>query len=357
MLRRIDSGPALVGLAGTLLWAMISGLAGMHRAPLGIIELLFLFAVLAVVPLGLELARPTNREVGTALLRAACVLQPLAAFCVVCAFWRPPGRVAAAFCVPWLTFALIAAASGIAPWLRKNSRSSASLIVSVAQFDLAFGSGWLVLSRAGIRPMGFVEPIVLLTAVHFHFSGFATALIAASAIRLFDRHGVGATYLRRVVWLVVFLPFGLALGIAVSPLLRLISALALSAAVTGLAALLFWFSPNLQTGTARIFVRMASCAAFVALGLACAYALADYTGKPFLAMPAMATTHGVLNSVGFVLLTMLACLIELRARELEGRSGSRPAAVADAGSAVPRRRPAGVPPPVPEFVAKDFYDR
>jgi hypothetical protein len=37
-----------------------------------------------------------------------------------------------------------------------------------------------LVSRAGLQPMGFQEPIVLLTSVHSQHSGFATALIPAA---------------------------------------------------------------------------------------------------------------------------------------------------------------------------------
>jgi hypothetical protein len=365
MLRRIDSGPALVSLLGAFVWAMMALLAGTGRAPFGILELLFLFAVLVVVPLGLDLTRVVNPDGDTVLFRAARSLQPFAALTVVTAFWLPPGRVAALLTAPWAVFALTLALSRSARLLPQGKRSSTRWIASVAFVDLLVGSGWLFLSRAGIRPMGFLEPIVLLTAVHFHFSGFAAALIAASALRLFERHAIDAAYLWRVVWLVAVLPFVLALGIAFSPALRSLAALALSASVAALAALLFWFSSHLETWTARLFVRLAASAAFVALSLASAYAVADYTGKPFLTMPAMASTHGLMNSVGFVLLTMLACLIELHevggdgsreshARDrLEGRREAEP----EPATRVPRQDPATANRLVPEFVARDFYDR
>src|ERR1700689_2369591 len=46
---------------------------------------------------------------------------------------------------------------------------------------LPVGCAWLVASRLGLSPMGFQEPIVLLTAVHFHFAGFAAPLLALAA--------------------------------------------------------------------------------------------------------------------------------------------------------------------------------
>jgi len=42
-------------LFGALVWAVLAGMAGMRKAPLGVIELLFLFAPLVIVPVGLAL--------------------------------------------------------------------------------------------------------------------------------------------------------------------------------------------------------------------------------------------------------------------------------------------------------------
>jgi len=81
-------------LSGALVWATLAGLAGIGRAPLGVIELLFLFAPLVIVPLGLALGRmlsPLKNQSVEACLR---VLQPVAAVFTVTSFWLSPGWLA-----------------------------------------------------------------------------------------------------------------------------------------------------------------------------------------------------------------------------------------------------------------------
>src|SRR5580700_2989743 len=65
--------------AGAVVWAGIAVLARMGIARLGAIELLFLFAPLVIVPLGMELGRVGGFESGVArrLASAAQILQPL----------------------------------------------------------------------------------------------------------------------------------------------------------------------------------------------------------------------------------------------------------------------------------------
>jgi hypothetical protein len=343
---------AIVCLSGTVVWAAIAVLAGLRRAPLGVIELLFLFAVLVVVPLGFELTRA--QKSGSAAMQVISVLQPLAALAVVASFWEKPGLVGSVLSVPWFVLGVLVAATCLWNLFRNEKRSLADLAVSLAGVDLAFAGGWLVVSRAGLHPMGFQEPIALLTAVHFHYSGFAVATIAAAALRQCERRGVKVGVLAAIVWLVLFLPFVLAAGFVISPVLRMVAAVGLALSVPALAACLFSIAKTLRLPVARIYLRTGALAAWIAMGFAGAYAVTDYLGRPFFTMPEMASTHGVLNGIGFVLFSMLAFLMEEHANELVSSLevfGKRSTTV------VPRKRPSGVHSPLPDFVAREFYDR
>jgi hypothetical protein len=153
------------------------------------------------------------------------------------------------------------------------------------------------------------------------------------------------------------LPFVLAAGFVLSPVLRMAAAVALAATMMALAGLLFWLGRYPVVPAARIYLRLAGGAGWIAMGLAGTYAVSDYIGKPVLTMPGMASTHGVLNGLGFVLLSTLAFLLELHGNELAQRETSRAQERGRAASEVPRKRPGPVPHPTPEFVARDFYDR
>ena len=117
--------------------------------------------------------------------------------------------------------------------------------------------------------------------------------------------------LRRVVALVVFLPFILAVGFVFSSTLKLVAVLALSASVTGLALAQLWLSNTLGSRTARGFLRVSAVAVIAGMVLAAAYELGDAFRKDWLLIPRMASTHGLLNRLGFVLLGLLGWLVEL----------------------------------------------
>jgi YndJ-like protein len=190
-------------MLGAVLWVAIAVLVLLGRAPLGVIELLFLLAPLVVVPLGFAvLDRHGGGPRPAALDRAVRLLQPLGALLAVASFWFPPGRFAGALSAGWPVIGALTALMAVLDLLRPGWRALDRMVFNVARVDLAIAGCWFVTSRLGVAPMGFQEPIVLLTGVHFHYSGFATALIAgvtpevlraAAKIRLggVDRGGCG----------------------------------------------------------------------------------------------------------------------------------------------------------------------
>jgi hypothetical protein len=351
-------------LCGAAVWAALATLAGTGRARFGTIELLFLFAPLVIVPLGLALiARLTGAGEH---VDPACVFQVPATLAVVVAFWIPPGRTAAILSTLWLLQCALLALRRFLEW-RHEEHTAVSPILNLAHFDLLLGAAWLVLSCAGLRPMGFQEPIILLTAVHFHYSGFATALIASTTLREFDSRNLRLPGLATLIWLIVLLPFVLAAGFVFSPALRFVAAISLSACVTALALVSWWMAGNWQSKPARIYLRIAACAALGAFSLAGIYAVSEYFHRDWITVPGMANSHGLLNGLGFVLLMLLAWLMELdqratveKVRATQSEFNSHPStqpSIVFARSAANASTQGLRPAPAPDFIARDFYDR
>ena len=352
--------------AGAAAWAGVAVLARMGIARIGVIELMFLFAPLVIVPLGMELGRVRGFESGVArgLASAAQTLQPLGAVLAVAAVCLPPGVRAGIVAAGWMgVCALISAAGavelgalilGLATWgpatgMEKltggapvairvgvvSTRATSSRLWRIAgcvgRIDLAVGGAWLVASRLGWRPMGIQEPIGLLTAVHFHFAGFATAMIAGATLRFAEAQLAGRDlllrWLRGVVVLVLGMPFLVAAGFVISPGLKMVAAMVFSASVAALAGFVWICSGRVEDGTARGFLRVAAGAVFVGMALSGTYAVADFLKSELLPIPRMASTHGVLNALGFCLLGLLGWIVESSAETfttLRLRSGQAP---------------------------------
>jgi hypothetical protein len=354
-----------VSVCGAAMWSVFAALAGLRRAPFGTMELLFLFAALVIVPLGNELAgliSPGTRPPGV----GQHALQAIAMLAVSIAFWLPPGRSAGVLGASWLAFcAVLVVKRLIYTWNRP--RITNFLLVDLAHADLVLGAAWLVASRAGLRPMGFQEPIILLTAIHFHYSGFATALIAAATSSEFARRRMSMPGLQALVWLVALLPFVLAAGFVFSPALRFIAAISLSACVAALALILWWMAGD-WAGPAKIYLRLATLAAVGAFSLAGFYAVSEYFHKDWITIPGMANSHGLLNGLGFVLLGVLGWLLELHRRiasenvmvdtlKPKAVQGERPSHVfSRTGSNLARGQEDWHGAAVPDFPARDFYD-
>ena len=139
------------------------------------IEALFVVALLAAVVPALPLipgARVTGRVSWP---------RPGRRHCFEFAMALGPGPCCTGIlALPWLVVAIAVAISRLPGiWARRGSlRAFADgLGADAACAFLAVGATWALLSRLGLRPMGFEDRIVLLTAVHFHVAGFVLVLV------------------------------------------------------------------------------------------------------------------------------------------------------------------------------------
>jgi YndJ-like protein len=306
-----DRWAAVCATAGAGVWAGIAVLARIGIARLGAIELLFLFAPLVIVPLGLELGRGLGG--GGRIYELARRMQPAGAVLAVMAMALPAGRVSGFLAVGWLLVCLLMAGDGVLGFALSNDAGEGAratrIAMGMAGVDLAVGGAWLVASRLGMRPMGIQEPIGLLTAVHFHFAGFATAMIGAAMLRFAERRRVHS-WLRVLVLMVVGLPFVVAAGFVTAPALKMAAAILFSVSVAGLAICLRVFGRRVEDATARILLQVAAGSVFAGMIFSGIYAIADYLGSDVLTIPQMARTHGILNAIGFCLPGLLGWLVE-----------------------------------------------
>jgi hypothetical protein len=304
---------AICATGGAAVWAGLAVLARMGIVRLDAIGLLFLLAPLVIVPLGAELGRVIHG--GDRFQEWASRLQPAGAVLAVVALWLPPGMSAGLAAIGWLLVCALMAVSGAAElgralWAGAGGGARViRVVMGIARLDLFVGGAWLVASRWGLRPMGIQEPIGLLTAVHFHFAGFASAMIAASTLRFAERREE-LPWLKYLALVVATLPIVVAAGFVISPWMKMSAAVLFSVSVAVLAIVLRACGRNAENSTARVLLQAAAGAVLMGMMFSGAYAVADYLGKDSLTIPRMASTHGVLNAVGFCLCGLLGWLVE-----------------------------------------------
>lgn len=304
-----DRWARICAAGGASVWAGLAVLARIGVARIGAIELMFLFAPLVIVPLGIELGRVMGA--GSRVMGIVQRIQPIGAGSAVASMLLPPGRMAGLMSLGWMMVCMLTAGDGLIDLVRLRQVAAdrgVRATLALARIDLAVGGAWLLASRLGMRPMGIQEPIGLLTAVHFHFAGFAAATIAAATLAFAERHR--PQRLRLIILLVVVLPYLVALGFVISPVLKMTAAVLFSASVAGLAVFLRSIVKQIGNATARTLLQIAAGAVFAGMLFAVAYAVANFLRSGALTIPQMARTHGILNAIGFCLPGLLGWLIE-----------------------------------------------
>ncbi len=298
------------------LWGLIAFAAIRATGPfaglraVGGIGYLLVFAALVVVPLGVSLvATPRRDGTHTALYRLAARGHPLAAIAAVAALLLPAGTTAAALAGPWLLQALALAAFGVYRLARHGVRHLDHLAIGVGLLQLPIGAAWWVATCAGWR-LGFSDLIVQLTAIHFHYAGFAAPLICGLAGRGVDPSRRLLRGLYQVsCWTVMLANWIVAAGITVSSItwvpvwasapVELAGTVLLATGMILLAGLLCLHLPRQAGPRAGALLAVAGLSLALPMALAVAYATGRLYGWPPLTIPEMARWHGVLNAFGF----------------------------------------------------------
>jgi YndJ-like protein len=295
-------------VAGGIVWLALvaSRLGGLTR--LTLIDLLFLLAPLVIAPLGLALIA-FDEGLPQVLLTAAIRVQPIGTGLAVVAFLLPIGLAAAIFASAWLLVCVVAAVGALAYLVLGRSLHPVRLATAAAVGFMAFGAIWLVLSRAGVAPIGLSPIIVEMTAVHFHFTGFAATLMAALVLtRLRDDPGIARRVAMAASLLLVAGSPVLAMGWA-TPIhvLQVAGAMLVATGVVATSVVLFFRSAGLVESTAaRVLLRLSAFAPLLPMVLAVEYSAGHVFGFPTLDIQGMALIHGDLNALGFSLLGLVA---------------------------------------------------
>ena len=285
--------------AGLIAWLPLLLVTTADSASIELIHKIVLFAVLVVVPLGLSLVPASDRNT---LYNIAVALQPVAAILTVISFFLEKGPLAAALVCGTLIVYIMIALYGLSRLIARGGPNPLpELSIDAGLLYLPVAGVWLVVYRLGEQPFGYGETIILLTAVHFHFAGFATPIIAGMTGRVLSSiefpHKI---YAFSVFGIVAAMPL-VAAGITLSPLLGLIGTLLLSTALVLLAVLTIgWVRPVIERPSSKILLVLAALASCSAMVFSSLYAYSVATHTLILTIPMMAMTHGILNAFGFV---------------------------------------------------------
>lgn len=254
-----------------------------------LVNLVVAVGMLFVVPAGLRLIGGLDRSPARRLWP---YLAPAGAGCL----WLPRGPVALTLAASYAALTALLAAEAPRRLLRRRIADVRELAVLTALVSPAVAGIALVAERAGHQLFGFKLGILALTVAHFHFAGFAAALLAglvaaaAPAGRLVDL-AAGAVPVGTA---------GVFLGYFTSQFVELAGAVVLTAGMWAV-GWLTWRQIRAPVADRLTRLLLGVCATVLAatMVLALSWALGEAVGTPHPSLAWMAATHGLANALGF----------------------------------------------------------
>lgn len=177
-----------------------------------IAEFFVLMAILFFLPAALHFFEKEGKKQKPGMLIGFLMKAfPLAALCATAAFIYH----SAWFASGWLLYTFLLALFGFARLLKRGIFPLHELMIDGAWMYIALGGLWFWLYTADIQVMTFSPIIVLLTAIHFHYSAFFIPLFYG----LLGRQRTKETALYKAAgWMILLSPVMIAVGISFSRL-------------------------------------------------------------------------------------------------------------------------------------------
>lgn len=261
-----------------------------------LVNLIVMMGMFLIVPLGLRLI---DGPPGPWAARAWPVISVPGAL----SLWLPRGDTAVALAAVYAAAtALLALQAPLRLW-RTRSLAPREIAVLTALATPSVAGLALVAERGGHTLFGFKPGILALTVPHFHFAGFAAALVAGLVCRAHHESPAAKAAALSV-------PVGTLLVLAgyfVGDWGELAGAVVLTSGMW-LVGLLTWRESR-TAGPDRVTHALLATSALVLVAtmlLALWWALGEASGLVHPTVTWMAATHGLANALGFALCALLA---------------------------------------------------
>ncbi|MDX3590036.1 YndJ family protein [Streptomyces sp. ID03-2B] len=260
-----------------------------------LVNAIVMLGMLVIVPTGLRLS-------GRQELERIRRLWPLFAVPGALALWLPRSTTATALACCYALGTVLLALHAPRRAARARDLDPAGIALLTALVTPAVAATALVAERSGHDLFGFDLGILALTVPHFHYAGFAAALIAGLVCRVSD--GPAGRFAALSV------PVGTLLVLAgyfIGDWAELVGAVVLTAGMWTV-GLLTWRMGRAdgRDRTTRLLLLTSAAVLVATMLLALSWALGEATGLPHPTLSWMAATHGLGNALGFALCSLLA---------------------------------------------------
>lgn len=301
-------------ILGALLWLIALVLSYLDVATLSNLSQLLLLAILLITPLALFVVYGSTMPSSPPARHLPQFYWP-AALTAFASFLLSPGLPAALLVLPWFLYSGAIAFHGLQRLFQAQARRVPlrieEAVISFGFLYLVIGGFWLLLSRGSLTLAQFHEPIVTLTAIHFHYISLGALVTGGVSGRLLrpGRTLTARLYQLSAIGLITGPPL-VALGITFSVLIEALAALILALSLTILSILtLLRIVPTRDNGLQRLLLTISAASILFAMTFALAYAYGRLTGTPGVTIPTMINVHGWVNALGFTLAGLLGWTI------------------------------------------------
>lgn len=267
-----------------------------------IVEAVLLLSVLVFVPTAYWLIHTTKRD-GSPLLFHDLIVQcfPIAGGSAVITFLFDIAWVA----LVWWLYAILLTLFAIVKCLERGSRPLHELAIDSGFMYLSIGGFWLYASVAQLEIMNFSQEIVLLTAVHFHYSSFIIPIVAGLLGRLSIKN---RSIFNMMLIIIIVSPLTVAVGITYS---RLIEWLAVCLYFISLYTYgYFVLTTSFRNRVAKGFVVVSALILLVTISFSLIYAYGRLQHSFTISIETMVWIHGVTNAFGVVLGALIGWILE-----------------------------------------------
>lgn len=291
---------------------------------------LVLFGAAFVVPLGFVVSGDRDASgKHRPMFRSAAFLVPIGSGLAVLSYAFPAGNGAAMCAFAWLLTTVLIAITGVARIVRRGLFPIEELAIDVGHLYLPVGGAWFFAHRLGVPLLGFHEPIVLYTANHFHFAGFAAPVVTGLLGRELGlrrrpgsdgageiaSRGVRLAYTIGASVVLLGIPL-VAAGIVLTHALEMPAAILLGGGMLVVSALLAragLLRVSRRRGAARasgLLLVVAGASLILSMGFAILFTTTGSATRgadgPLIPYATMVAFHGIANACGFAAAGLLA---------------------------------------------------
>ncbi|MGF7528944.1 YndJ family protein [Bacillus paralicheniformis] len=270
-------------------------------------EALLLLAMLFFVPAALDL---TQHENGMFRLISACFPYAACAASLSLLFHSP------LFSAIWLCYTGMIALYGVLRLWERGGKGLEEASIDSGLLYLPFGGGWLFAYTLNLQVMDFSPLIVLLTAVHFHYSAFLIPIFNGMLGRKLKKKGLFYT---AVTWLIMLSPLFIAVGISFSKTIDVFAVALYLAAIYGSGFLVSIAA--FKNSAARRFVIFSSFTLMITIAFSLIYSYGVYRGRPTFTIQEMIWIHGLVNAFGVIIPALTGWRLESPEPDCERRQG------------------------------------